>query len=400
MQNYLRKFKLLYPYKAFYKVPYLVPPWGEDEVKLFWDYWANPQHLPSDTFEEGLKKGLKVDANIFLVDSGRSALRALFRELSFPKGSEIIIPVLCCGAVPGVIKESGLVPSLADIGPDLCLTVDNIKKSISPKTKGVMLVHAGGAAASEYDRIAEFCSKNGLYFIDNAAPAWGNRINGIWLGGQGDSGVISFGLGKSTFGPGGGMLISKLSKVKGMGEHKLYNKAGLMLFYLKYLKRGYTAPLFMYAEKLMKGIENNDVRAINPFDRAIQSSIFKDLSELIKKRTAISLEVMSILDKKPASFPQRNNPHTWTKLIIKLPEKLRNIFQEYLYMHRIETEDYHCPFHLRSEWSAQVRSNPSGYPAAEQAYRELLVIPNSPGLTEAQLNYLYKVIKKFKEGYL
>lgn len=400
MSYSLRRLKLFFPHKAFYKVPYLVPPWKEEEMGLLWDFFLRNKQLSGNNFEEEIKKHYKVSSNLIFFDAGRQALKTLLKNLSFPLGSEIIIPVLCCSILVRVIKECGLVASLADIGEDLCLTVDSIRKVVSTKTKGVILVHAGGAAASEYTKIVEFCKKNGLFLIDNAAQAWGNQIDGVWLGGMGNAGIVSFGLGKSTFGMGGGMLISNLRKIDDMGEQKNYSKFALMAFYLRYMKRGYTAPWFMCADKLNRKSENCNPKNISYFDKAIQHSLFKKIDTLIKERATISLEIISMLDKKPISFPQRNNLHVWTKLIIRLPEKLRNALERHLFMNRIETEDYYYPLHLKPDWKPRVKSNFSGYAVAEEAYKELLVLPNSPSLTLAHLNYLYGIIEKFKKQYL
>lgn len=400
MINSLRRLKALYPYKVFYNVPYLVPPWSDEEIEIFWDYFLKGKNIPSDAFEDKIREKLKSNYNVFFVDSGRHAIKVLLKALSFPPKSEIIVPVLCCNAIPKTIEECGLTSSFADIGNDLCLTVDSIKKAISSKTKGIMLVHAGGAAAGEYKEIIEFCNRNGLFLIDNAAQSWGNETDGIWLGGRGNAGIVSFGLGKSTFGIGGGMLISNLSEIGNKGDRKIYNRLNLLDFYLQYLKRSYTAPFFLYINKLRPNANSKTIRDISHFDKMAQYSIFKHLDTIIKKRTEISLTLISILDKEPISFPQQENKHVWTKLIIRIPEKLRVTFQQYLYMNRIETEDYYNPHYLNNYWKDRAMFSKIGYPFAEKFYKELLILPNSPGLNYSQLKYLYRIIENFKGRHL
>lgn len=401
MQSPLIIQKILYPYKAFYKVPYLVPPWGKEEINIFWRHFSGRDNMIADCLESRIKDKLQLNSNIIFLDSARHAIMVLLKTLSFPPESEIIVPVLCCSIIPKTIQECGLIPVFADIGEDLCLTVENINGVITSKTKGVMIVHVGGAVAEEYRKVVEFCKEKGLYFIDNAAPAWGNDIDGIWLGGRGDAGIISFGIGKSTFGIGGGALISNLPiTTEKMTERETYNKLKLIKFYLKYFKRNYTAPFFMYLDKCMDNGVNNEIKLISYLDRALQSSISNNLGGLIKKRTEISLNIISILNKPSASFPQERNKHVWTKLIIKLPEKLKIKLQRYLYMKRIETEDYQYPHYLDKYWDDIANFSKSEYPSAEKIYRELLILPNSPGLTKTQLDYLYKTLEKFKINYL
>lgn len=394
----LRKYKLLYIYEAFYKVPYLLPPWGGEEDALFWSHFLNKNKdtFSTDDFEECINKKLKEGFGVSLLSSGRQALRLLLESASFPPDSEIIIPVFCCNVVPKTIKECGFTPAFADVGKDLCLTVSSIQKMLSPKTKAVMLIHAGGAAAAEYKEIVKFCDASGLFLIDNAAQGWGNEVEGIWLGGRGNAGITSFGLGKSTFGIGGGMLITDARAIKKIDEGKTYKKAELLGFYLQYLRRSYTAPFFMCLNKVINKTGGSQIKGISCSDRALQYSLFKNLDTLIKRRREISMGLMAILDKPPVSFPQKNNKHVWTKLIIRLPERLRKSFQRYLYFKRIETEDYYSPHYLNGYWREAGRFSRFGYSSADQLYKELLILPNSPRLSATQLKYLHDAVGGFK----
>ena len=393
----LRKLKLIYPYKSFYKVPYLVPPWDERQKSIFINYLITKRNIDDNAFVGLIKKSVKCNSNVIFIDSGRSALRILLKNLSFPAGSEFIVPVLCCGVVPEAMTECGLVPFFADIGDDLCLTLKSIKAAITPLTKGVVLIHAGGAAAKEYSQILEFCKKEGLYLIDNAAQGWGNEIEGSWLGARGNAGIVSFGLGKSTFGIGGGLLFSDLSKINDINGRRKYSRASLIRFYLQYLKRSHTAPLFMHNNRFMG---SDAIEGISYLDMAIQLSILKNLHNLIQKRSEISLKIISILNHPNVSFPQINNKHSWTKLIVRLPENLRITLQKFLYMHSVESEDYYRPFYLNNSWFQKGRFLRPGYSAAEDMYKELIILPNSPGLNPNQLNYLYRILGRFKKRYL
>ena len=402
MSSDLRKYKLLYTYKAFYKVPYLLPPWGSEEDALFWDYFFNKNKdtFLTDDFEERINKKLRVGFGVSLLVSGRQALRLLLEGTAFSHGSEIIVPVFCCNVVPKTIKECGLTPVFADVGEDLCLTVKDIKRMLSPKTKAIMLIHAGGAAAGEYKEISEFCGANGLFLIDNAAQGWGNEVDGIPLGGMGNAGIVSFGLGKSTFGIGGGMLVADARTIKKIDEGRAYSKAELLEFYLQYLRRTHTAPFFMYLNKLKNETSVSEIKGISRFDRTLQYSLFKNLDTLIKRRGEISMGLMAILDNSPVSFPQKGNKHAWTKLIVRMPERLKKTFQRYLYLRHIETEDYYSPHYLNGYWREAGRFSGAGYPSVDKIYKEVFILPNSPRLNSTQLEYLYDVVGRFKVKYL
>jgi dTDP-4-amino-4,6-dideoxygalactose transaminase len=396
----IRNLKLLYPHKLFSKVPYPVPPWGNEELEIFWGHFNGKKDYDVSWFEADIKKKLKTGSAVLFVDSGRHAIRHILRNLSFAEGSEVITPVLSCGVIPRAICDRGFVPAFADIGSDLCITVESIKKAMTAGTKAVILVHAGGAAASEYLAIVEYCKKNGLYLIDNAAQSWGNDIDGLYLGSRGDAGIVSFGIGKSTFGMGGGLLIAPSGKMNGLEKKADHSKAAFFGFYAQYFLRSYTLPFFTYANKFIAISDSGVVKEMADIDKMIQYSIFKRMDGLIRKRREISMTIIDILSSRDAVFVQKENPHVWTKLFVRLPEKLKNELQRYLYMSGIETEDYFLPHDHNEYWKEKARFAPGGYPEAERAYRELLILPNSPRLSEDQLQYLYRVLRECKDRYL
>lgn len=395
----LRIQKALFPFKSFYRIPYLLVPWLEKEVNIFWYHFFDRNKASVD-LQETIKKKLNPGQKIFLLDSGRHALKMLLDSADFGRGAEIIVPVLCCNVIPKTIFDSGYTPVFADIGEDLCLTVDSIKKVVSKNTKSVMLVHAGGAAAAEYKNIVEYCNTNGLFLIDNAAQAWGNELDGLWLGAKGNAGITSFGLGKSTFGVGGGALFTNSETIEKVDDQDKYSKARLLGFYLQYVKRSHTEPFFMFLNKICSRADGGRIRSISGLDLNLQLALLEDMDKIISRRTEISLEIISRLSAGGVNFPQENNKHVWTKLIITLPGKLKACLAKYLYMNRIESEAYYQPHYVNRYWIENSRFSDKGYAMAEKLTGRLLVLPNSPRLSSTQLEYLYKKLEQFKAQYL
>ena len=87
-----------------------------------------------------------------MVNSGSSAnLLAMFAMINPAKidklkpGDECLIPALCWSTSLWPIVQAGLIPKFVDIDPKtLNLSIDDLKKKITKKTKAIMAVHILG----------------------------------------------------------------------------------------------------------------------------------------------------------------------------------------------------------------------------------------------------------------
>lgn len=64
----------------------------------------------------------------------------------------------------------GALPVFADIDETLCLSAEGIRKVITPKTKGICLVHMCGGMA-DMDSIMEVCNEHNLTLVEDAGQA-------------------------------------------------------------------------------------------------------------------------------------------------------------------------------------------------------------------------------------
>ena len=87
-----------------------------------------------------------------MVNSGSSAnLLATFalinplKKRKLKKGDECLVPSLCWSTSLWPIVQAGLVPKFVDIDPlTLNISIDDLKRKVSKKTKAIMLVHVLG----------------------------------------------------------------------------------------------------------------------------------------------------------------------------------------------------------------------------------------------------------------
>ncbi|NVM29874.1 MAG: DegT/DnrJ/EryC1/StrS family aminotransferase [Candidatus Helarchaeota archaeon] len=127
------------------------------------------------------------------VNSGTSALEISLRSLKIESGDEVIVPTNTFIATPNSVIFATGKPVFADIDrKTLCLDPEDLKEHITPKTKGVIIVHIGGLITPNIKAIQEICEDHSLFLIEDAAHAQGSEFNGKKAGTFGVMAGFSF----------------------------------------------------------------------------------------------------------------------------------------------------------------------------------------------------------------
>jgi len=146
------------------------------------------------------------------VSSGSTAVAAAMAASGLGFGDEIIVPPFTyIATIEGVLLGGGL-PVFAEIDENLCLSAEGIEKVITPKTKGVMLVHMCGAAA-DMDSILAVCKKHNLKLLEDAGQALGAFYKGTSVGLFGEAGAFSLDFFKIITAGEGGLCITNSEKI-------------------------------------------------------------------------------------------------------------------------------------------------------------------------------------------
>ena len=105
--------------------------------------------------------------------NGTDALQIALMALGLKPGDEVIVPAFTYVASAEVIGLLGLTPVMVDVDyATFNVTVENIVKALSPKTKAIIPVHLFGQSC-DMEPILEFAKKNKLYVIEDNAQAIG-----------------------------------------------------------------------------------------------------------------------------------------------------------------------------------------------------------------------------------
>lgn len=164
-------------------------------------------------FEADYAKYIGTDECI-AVANGLDALYLIMRAYKemgvMQDGDEIIVPANTYIATIIGITRNNLVPVLVEPTFDnLEIDIDKIEAAITPKTKGIMIVHLYGRVAYN-DKLGEICKKHNLKLMEDCAQSQGCAWKGVRTGALGDAAAHSFYPGKNlgAFGDAGAVTTS------------------------------------------------------------------------------------------------------------------------------------------------------------------------------------------------
>ena len=143
------------------------------------------------------------------VSNGTVALHLALAALDIKAGDEVIVPDLTFAASINAIIYTGATPVIVDVDKSTwTISVTDIEKNITPRTKAIMPVHLYGHA-SHMDEIMAIAKKHNLLIVEDAAEAIGGKYKNKHVGVFGDAATFSF-FGNKTITTGeGGMVFFK-----------------------------------------------------------------------------------------------------------------------------------------------------------------------------------------------
>lgn len=186
-------------------------------------------------FAENLSKYMG-GCHVIPCANGTDALQIALMALDLKPGDEVIVPAFTYVASAEVIGLLGLTPVMVDVDYNTFnVTVENLKKALSPKSKAIIPVHLFGQSC-DMEPIMEFAKANNLYVIEDNAQAIGAEYTfsdgrKVKTGAMGTIGCTSFFPSKNLgcYGDGGAIfcnddaLAEKLRMIANHGQKVKYH---------------------------------------------------------------------------------------------------------------------------------------------------------------------------------
>lgn len=282
------------------------------------------------------------------------------------KGDEIIVPANTYIASILGILHAGLVPVLVE--PNLeTYNIDPklIEEKITPKTKGVLVVHLYGQLA-EMDSIIEISYKHNLLIVEDCAQAHGLDFKGS------HTRTFSFYPGKNLGALGDGGAIVTNDTILAEKIEMLRNYGSKQKYYNEII--GFNSRL----DELQAAFLNcklPDLQTDNSRRREIA------------KRYLLEIKTPKII------IPQCDdiNNHIFHLFVIRTEK--RNELKEFLEANGIQTLiHYPVPPHKQKAMTAW---NDLSFPITDKIHNEVLSLPMSPVMNDDEVDEIIEVLNRF-----
>lgn len=327
-----------------------------------------------EEFEENFAKycGAKY---CIAVGNGTDALTIALKCIGIKPKDEVLVPANTFIATAEAVSLAGATPIFVDVNPDsFHIDLSKAEKKVTKKTKAIIPVHLFGQSV-DMQRVTEFAKKYNLKIIQDCAQSHGAKFNGKYLVEYGDVCCYSFYPGKNlgALGDAGAIVTNndELAKLC-----KMYRNHGRLNKY---------EHLFEGTNSRMDGIQGAILN--------VKLKYLDEWNSLRRKNAQIYNSLLQNISQisTPKELPLSD--HVYHLYVIKTKE--RDQLMNFLNENQIAT-GIHYPIALPFLKAYQnYNFNPKDYQIAYKLQSEILSLPMYPELTESQIVYITKLIKKF-----
>ncbi len=311
------------------------------------------------------------------VANGLDALILIFRaykELGLMQdGDEIIVPANTYIASILAISANNLVPVLVEPSLDTYNIEPNlIAAHITPKTKGILVVHLYGQLAN-LPAISAIAKEHQLKIIEDAAQAHGASMDDKKAGSWGDAAGFSFYPGKNLGAIGDAGAVTTNDELLAKTIRALANYGSEIKYHNEY-----------------QGLNSR----LDELQAALLSVKLKYLEHELDRRRAIANQFINGIKNPLILLPKLmdQHSHVWHVFVVRVTNRVH--FQSYLTANEIQTViHYPIPPHQQKAYKSL---NHLSFPITEKIHREIISLPISPVLTDTEVEKAIAIINRYE----
>ena len=324
------------------------------------------------------------------VSNCTAALHLSLMALGIKKDDEVIIPDLTFVADANAILACNAKPVIVDINKEnFFLSISNIKKNITKKTKAIIPVHIYGQVCN-IDEILDVAKDNNLKVIEDCAHAVGTFHKSKHVGTLGNTGCFSFYPTKNITTAEGGMVITNsekiAEKVRQLRNHGM----------TKSLKSRYSSE-YPWIFDIKQSGYNYRLDEIRAALGITQLKRIKKINELRKKASSYynkNLQNIPGIILPDMVNDKTHSYHLYTIRVTKPYKLSRNQLFKKLKDNGIRTTVYWMPIHKYTAYRKFVKT--SNILNTTKIYDEILALPLFPNISKKHQDAVIKVIKSVK----
>lgn len=333
-------------------------------------------------FQKNLEQYLDVK-HVIPCANGTDALQIAMMALDLKPGDEVITADFTFAATVEVIALLQLTPVLVDVDLDnMNISLDAIKKAITPKTKAIVPVHLFGRAAN-MEAIMEIANEHNLFVIEDNAQAIGANFT-FADGTKKKAGTIGHVSSTSFFpsknlgcyGDGGAIFTNDdalAHTIRGIVNHGMY---------VRY---------------------HHDVVGVNSRLDSIQAAVLDTKLPLLNeyntaRRTAASKYNAALSGNKHIVTPEfdlNGDDHVFHQYTLRIIDADRDALMQHLLDKGIPCAIYYpIPLHLQKAY-LDPRYKEEDFTITNQLVKEVISLPMHTELDEEQIKFITDSVLEF-----
>ena len=352
----------------------------KEVVKVLKSDWLT-QGPKVEEFEKAIAKYCNAKYGVAF-SSGTSALYAAYKTAGIKEGDEVVTTPLTFVATSNMISVLGAKPVFVDVEQDtLNINPELIERLITSRTKAIATVDFAGVSC-DYDKILKIAKKNKLLLIEDACHALGTEYKGRKLGSFADIAIVTFHPVKHiTTGEGGVALTNNKNfyeKLKIVRNHGIIKKPEKGGWYYEVKE-----PSFNFR--------------ITDIQCALGISQLKKIDRFLKRRREIIAKYnKAFKDVKEIILPIEKNYLKTARYIYPIQVKKQNRKKVFgnLQEQGIGIQIHYMPLHLHPFYKKRFEYKKGDFPIAEEYYERAITIPLFPKMTNREVDYVIKSVKK------
>ena len=354
-------------------IPHNKPTMGNEEIKAVTNALYNLELTVGTKLKEFEKAFSKyIGTNAAATSSGTTALHLALIAIGVSKNDEVIMPSYTCVAVALPVLYQQAKPILTDVNDDYNISVEDVKRKITDRTKAVIVPHMFGYPA-DLNEIKEICEETGIYLVEDCAQAIGATYHDKKVGAVGDISIFSFYATKMMTTIQGGMVCTNdsdwIQLIKDLRYHDQCRS----------LKDVDTRIKYSYMM--------SDVGA------AIGVIQLKKLDNFIKRRREIASIYREKLDDKIIKQPLESNErkHVYSRYIVRTPYNPSAIIEKMRERNVICERMYMPPLHRRT--LIRKFNGNAKFPKTEEILDSAISLPMYPSLSDEEAGYVADTLR-------
>jgi perosamine synthetase len=318
-------------------------------------------------FEEELERACAV-THAVAVSSGTAALHLALLALGVGEGHEVLVPAYTFPATANVVVHSGARPVLVDVDPaTMNADGDRVLRAVTSRTRVLLGVHLFGRPL-DWDDIAHAVPPR-VALLEDAAGALGARSKGRLCGSLGLAGCLSFHPRKIVTTGEGGAVTTRIDDVaeavRSLRHHGIASRGEFDI----------ARPGLNYRlSDLLCAVGIPQVRRL------------PELLEARARLAAAYTERLAGAVETPSA--DEGDTHGWQAYVVQLDR--RDAALEALRAEGVEAQIGTYALHLLSAYRDQ-----GDFPGARRCYERALALPFHSRLTEADLDRVVAVLRRF-----